>query len=314
MQMTSENWKIAAESLMHTMSWRKIAKHLGVPKSTVSDYLRKIKNEQSWDDLPVKPKVLFLDIETAPMRSAVWGMFKQNVGLNQIEKDWYILSFAAKWQGCDDVIYKDLQGCVDKEDDSDLLLNIWHLLENADVVVGHNLDKFDIKKINARLLLNGFPPNSPYKTVDTLKIAKRKFAFTSNKLQYLTDKLCKKFKKSEHGKFHGYHLWDECLKDNPQAWLEMRHYNTLDVLSLEELYDILKAWDHKHPNMNMYIENDGKVRCNTCLSDDIDKMDGHTSTSISKFELYKCNSCGSIHRGRTNVRSKEEMANTLVKV
>ena len=280
-------------------------------KSTVNDIINRYKGER---DLPVMPRVLFIDIETAPLRAAVWGMFKQNVGLNMIEKDWYILSFAAKWQGCDEVIYKDLRGSVHEEDDSELLLNIWHLLENADVVIGHNLDKFDIKKINARLLVNGFPPNSPYKTVDTLKIAKRKFAFTSNKLQYLTDKLCKKYKKSEHGKFSGYHLWDECLKDNTEAWEEMRTYNELDVLSLEELYDILKAWDNRHPNMNMYLEDSEEVRCNVCLSDDVQKMEGHTSTNISKFELYKCNSCGSIHRGRTNVRSKEEMENTLVKI
>ena len=49
------------------------------------------------------PKILCFDIETLPLESYTWGLFDQNVGLNQIKTDWAALSIAAKWLGEDEV-------------------------------------------------------------------------------------------------------------------------------------------------------------------------------------------------------------------
>lgn len=281
-------------------------------KSTVNDIISRISQEHT---PPADgPKILFLDTETAPVRAFVWRLFKENIGLNQIQTDWFLLSFCAKWLGQDDVIYQDLRGYVKEEDDSLLLDTLWELLDDCDIVVGHNMKGFDVKKVNARFLSMGYDCPSPYKIVDTLEIAKKQFGFTSNKLAFLTDKLCTKYKKSEHGKFHGFHLWDECLKDNPEAWQEMSDYNKLDVLSLEELYLKLRSWDSKHPNVGLYY-NDDKMRCNTCGSDAMIKQDGkYAYTNLSKFETYRCDNCGSHKRMRKNVRTKDQMGNTLMNV
>lgn len=268
-------------------------------KSTVNDYLTKWRKELPEDD---SPNILFIDIETAPMRAAVWQLWDQNVGLNQIENDWYILSFCAKWQGSDEVIYEDLRGYVHDEDDHGLLLSIWKLFDQADIVIGHNLKRFDNKKINARFFEHGFPPPSHYKQVDTLTMAKSKFAFTSNKLEYLTDKFCTQYKKLQHSKFAGYTLWAECLKDNKEAWDEMRDYNINDVLSLEELYDKLKAWDTSHPNVSVYT---GKHTC-TCGSEDLIE-DGYYYTNTAKYQKYKCGDCGASYRDRVNLISKNKL-------
>lgn len=308
MSKLTEDKKTAAIALMDTMSWRKISKHLDVPKSTLSDFLRQYKQE------PEKgARILFIDIETAPSRAAVWRIWKENIGINQIDKDWFLLSFSAKWLGSDEVFYHDLKGYVKDECDSLLLDEIWTLLDSADIVVGHNIKGFDIKKINTRFIQEGYDRYSPVKIVDTLDMAKKNFGFTSNKLAYLTDKLCTEYKKQDHGKFAGFSLWSECLKDNVEAWEEMRTYNIYDVLSLEELYLKLRKWDDKHPNVALYYEDD-KVRCNSCGSDNLKETNNHAYTNLSKFELYECQDCGTFKRKRKNVRSKEQMSNTLMNV
>jgi hypothetical protein len=91
-------------------------------------------------------------------------------------------------------------------------------------------------------MLHGMKPPKPYLHIDTYRLVKRVAGFTSNKLEYLTDKFCTKHKKITHGKFPGFSLWVECLKGNKSAWNEMRYYNIKDVLSTEELYLAVKAW------------------------------------------------------------------------
>src|SRR5690554_2502619 len=139
---------------------------------------------------PTGAKILILDIETAPILAHVWRTFKENVGLEQISFDWYILSFAAKWLHSDETLYFDQQYAKDVEDDTPLMQRLWKLLDDADIIVAHNGRRFDLKKINARFAIKGFKPPSPYRIVDTLEIAKKNFAFTSNRLAYLTDTLC----------------------------------------------------------------------------------------------------------------------------
>ncbi len=235
------DWKTEALKL-RVLGWssRKIAKALGKGKSSVNDLFKRLDNgvynPVQTENINLHkaeqkgPKILFIDIETKPILAHVWRLFDQNVGLNQIQEDWSILSYCAKWKGSDDVIYEDLQGSDDFEDDSKLLGNLWKLLNEADIVVGQNSKRFDVKKINARLVLNGYPKPSTFRQIDTLNIAKAQFGFTSNKLQYMTDQLCTRHKKLEHGKFAGHHLWAECMKNNPEAWAEMKLYNINDVL------------------------------------------------------------------------------------
>jgi len=261
-----------------------------------------------------RAKVLFLDIETAPIIAYVWGLWDQNVGLNQIETDWYVLSWSAKWLDSDgdEVIYRDQKGKVDIEDDSEILKGMWDLIDQADVVVGHNLDKFDLKKLNTRFLMAGLQPPSSYKTEDTLKMAKSKFSFTSNKLAYLTDKLCTKYKKLNHGKFAGFELWKQCLAGNPEAWEEMQIYNKYDVLSLEELYKVLAPWSSK-VNFNVYTDDQEEETVCSCGSKDF-RLNGYAYTSSGKWQRYRCSSCGSEVRSGQNLLSTEKRKNLKRKV
>lgn len=252
------------------------------------------------------PKVLILDIETAPMLGYIWGLWDQNVALNQIHTDWYVLSWAAKWLGDppSKVMYMDQRDAKNIEDDSKLMKKIWELLDEADVIITQNGKKFDQKKLNARFILNKMQPPSSYKHIDTLAIAKKHFAFTSNKLEYMTDKLCTKYKKLKHSRFSGFELWKQCLAGNKAAWKEMEKYNKYDVLSLEELYTKLSPWDNT-VNFSLYTDDEDPV-C-SCGSREFKKQ-GYAYTSVAKYQRYKCKCCGKESRGRTNLLSDEKRA------
>lgn len=247
---------------------------------------------------PDKPSILLLDIETAPILASVWGLFDQNVGLNQIERDWFVMSWCAKWLGQDEIFYADQRKAKDLEDDSGILRRIWELLDQADVVIGHNSKKFDIKKLNARFAIKGMPPPSGFRQIDTLSMARRHFAFTSNKLQYLSEKLCSS-KKSEHRKFPGHLLWKACLSGNRSAWREMEAYNKADVVALEELYKKLVPWDHTVNFSQFYRQS----TC-TCGSRDFQKF-GYRFTNGGRYQRFKCRVCGKDHVGKQNLNKLE---------
>jgi DNA polymerase III epsilon subunit-like protein len=248
------------------------------------------------------PRVLLLDIETAPVLGYVWSLWDQNVGLNQVKSDWYILAWAAKWLGDppSKIMYRDQRKAKNVEDDSAILKDIWKLMDEADIIITQNGKAFDAKKLNARFVIHGMQPPSSYKHIDTKQIAKSKFGFTSNKLEYLTDKLCKKYKKQKHAKFSGFDLWKECLAGNPEAWAEMEKYNKYDVLSLEELYTKLQPWDNT-VNFSVYYDEEAKV-C-ACGSRNFRKA-GHTYSSVGKYQRYRCSECGAESRNASNEFSK----------
>jgi len=258
---------------------------------------------------PVKPnlpgpKVLVYDIETAPILGYVWGLWENNVALNQINSDWHILSWSAKWLDApaDQIMYMDQRGKKNIEDDTDLLKGIWDLLDQADIVITQNGKAFDQKKLNARFILNGMQPPSSYKHIDTKIIASKHFAFTSNKLEYMTDKLCTKYKKLKHAKFSGFEMWKECLNDNIEAWKEMELYNKHDVLALEELYHKLIPWE---TSINFNVYHDSEEHVCKCGSTEFHK-NGFYYTSVGKYQKHKCKHCGSETRDRENLFTKEK--------
>lgn len=230
----------------------------------------------------MNPKVLTFDIETSPILAYVWGLRDQNISLNQIKTDWQVLAFAAKWLGEKKVVYADTRQMTEHT----VLLKIWSLLDKADIVITQNGKNFDSPKLNARFIEHGMPPPSPYKHLDTYKIAKGVAEFTSHKLEYLTEKLCTKYKKLSHKKFPGMALWTECLKGNTAAWNEMKIYNIHDVLSTEELYMKLRAWT---PNAMPSVYNNGA--CTVCGEFKLQKR-GYERKKMLIYQRLHCQSCG----------------------
>ena len=208
-----------------------------------------------------------------------------------VKSNWYILSIAYKWQGEKKVKTKalpDYRGYhKDTECDRDLVKDFHKLLDEADIVIAHNGDRFDIKKLNARFIANGLTPPSPYKSIDTLKIARKNFAFTSNKLNDLGGYL-RVGKKLPHT---GWHLWRGCMLGDKKSWKLMRQYNARDVELLEQVYLKLRPWHSTHPSLPHYHDRPNKIACPTCESVNTRRAGPHVNKT-RKVWRHKCNDCG----------------------
>lgn len=247
-----------------------------------------------------EPRVLVFDIETSPNISYVWGQYDQNVIAHVQES--YLLSVAYKWLGDADVQvmslpdyrgYKPNTPC-----DKGLAKDLWKLFDEADVIVAHNGDAFDIKKANTRFIYHGFDPPSDYRTVDTLKLAKRFFRFNSNKLDDLGNYLGIG-RKVPHT---GFSLWLGCLNGDRGSWDLMCKYNMGDVELLENVYFKLRTWyGAKHPNLATMA---GKVGCPVCKSEQSQKR-GFSYTNLMKVQRLQCKSCNTYYQGS---RSKIQAA------
>lgn len=253
------------------------------------------------------PKMLVIDIETSPLLARVWALHNNYINLGQMDLDWHLMSFAAKWYDSDEIIYMDQRNTKDISDDSKMCKVLWKLLDEAEIVITQNGKRFDTKKINARFIhnkTNGRKSPSSYRQIDTFLIAKRHFGFTSNKLEYMTDKFCVQYKKLKHGKYPGNVLWEECLKGNMEAWDEMEKYNKYDILSLQELYDILVPWDDRI-NFTIYHEED---KC-SCGSTEF-KENGVYYTNANKYQRYVCKKCGKEYRDKKPIKITKNLRTT----
>ncbi len=251
------------------------------------------------------PKVLLFDIETRPIEAYVWGLFDQNIGIDQIINDWGVISWSAKWQGDPNskIMYQDLRN-KNKYNDRNLLKNLWKLLDEADVAITQNGKAFDNKKVNARFAILGFKPPASYKNADTLIMAKKSFKFTSNKLAYLSEKNpTSNLTKMKSKKFPGFDLWKECLNGNIEAWKEMERYNKRDVLALEKLYKWLAPW---WTPINLALYTDSLTPVCSCGNTHFEKLDRFAYTTTGKFFRFRCTKCGSEMRSKINLLSKEK--------
>ena len=234
------------------------------------------------------PRILLLDIETAPMEVYVWGLYKQFIPHDNIIKDWCMLSWNAKWL-YDDEMKSDLVTAEEaiERNDKRIVQSIHKLLDDADIIIGHNLDRFDDRKIKARFITNGIEPPSPYRTVDTLKITRREFALPSYKQDYLTKYfgLTNKINVSEFG---GFDLWKNCVTGNEEALKTMLHYNKYDVIGLEELYLKVRPYIKNHPNLGVLMDDD---TCPNCASEHLEETDSTYFTTANKFPVYRCLNC-----------------------
>ena len=179
-------------------------------------------------------KTLFLDIETTPMQVYTWGLFDQNISIDQIIKSTEMLCFGARWLGEKKVIFKSVHHDGKKQ----MLQELHRLMDEADVLVGWNSAAFDHKHINREFLEAGMSPPSTVKDLDLMSVTKANFLFPSNKLDYVAQKLDVGAKV----KHSGFKLWLGCMENDKRSWKEMREYQIQDVNLLVDLYDILLPW------------------------------------------------------------------------
>ena len=285
----------------------------GLTHETVSRYMRAIRRELREPSIveptePDMPNILIVDIETSLMVAYTFGLWKQNIQPEQIIDDWFILGWAAKWLGSD-TIYSEFVTTEEALDcdDKRIMFPLWELLEYADIVIAHNGAKFDVPRINTRMLLAGLKPPAPYQVLDTLFYYRKQFGFTSNKLDYLNKKLDIK-QKVETG---GIQLWKDCSSGSQKALDKMQKYNINDVKILEQNYIKVRPWIKNHPNVGVWAIDDVK-KCTNCGSSNLEEISGTYSTPVNRYVVYRCKDCGAIAgRERSAIKSIKENKETI---
>jgi hypothetical protein len=222
-----------------------------------------------------------LDIETSPNIVYSWGIFNQNISIDQVIEPTKVLCWAAKWVGDRTVHFASLK----QRKPLQMVAKIHKLLDEADVVVHYNGRSFDIKHLNREFLEYGFAPPSPYKQVDLLQTARQNFKFLSNKLQYVLKRL-ELGSKAETG---GFKTWVGCLKGVAADWDRMRKYNVADVVELEKVYWKFLPWIKNHPNRAYYEAN--KEQCPHCGSEEFQER-GYYRGQAYTYKKYSCSNKG----------------------
>ena len=231
-------------------------------------------------------KIALFDIESGALVTRSWGIWESNA--IKVVKDWKIISFSYKWLGEKKVYVESIRTQNEKE----LVKKLHKLFSECDILVGHNSAKFDERKSNAKFIEFGLTPPAPFQTVDTLKIARKHFAFTSNKL----NDLCKLFGFGEKVKHPGFEMWEGCERGE-EKWLHlMEKYNKGDVILLEKLYYKLLPWIKNHPSVT--VLDNKEHSCPNCGSDKLQKR-GFGFTRVGKYQRYQCR-CGAWSKGKTN--------------
>jgi DNA polymerase elongation subunit (family B) len=241
----------------------------------------------------MQPKILMIDIETAPNMAYVWGLFNQNIGINQMVESGRTLCFAAKWLGKKKMTFS--SEWTDGREG--MIQHAWDLFEEADIVCHYNGAKFDVPTLQREFVLEGLTPPSPFRQIDLLPVVRKQFRFTSNKLDYVAQQLGLGGK-SETG---GFALWTGVLGEDPKAQKVMAKYNKKDVVLLEDLYNELLPWLVRTPNLGVYLDS-GRTSCTKCGSEDI-QYRGYVYLQAGKYRQFVCNSCGGWSREGSNLLS-----------
>jgi len=246
-------------------------------------------------------KILLLDIEVAPNTAHVWGIYDQNISINQLLESSYTMCYAAKWYGDNKLHFKS----VYKHGKDDMLKSIHAMMEEADAIVHYNGSRFDIPILQKEFLLNNMSPPSPVKQIDLLQVARRQFRFVSNKLDYVSQQLGLGAK-TEH---EGHTLWVKCMANDRKAWKTMEEYNKNDVVLLEKVYDKFKGWIKSHPNHNAFAEH-ANIVCPNCGSSKLNKR-GFAITLTRKYQRYQCMGCGSWSKSTKSEKSHLNQVTTM---
>lgn len=242
----------------------------------------------------MKAKVLFYDLEISPMlirTYRTWKTFK----VGDIVEDPHIMCFSYRWLGHDTthIVSQPDFKLYKKEpyNDLEVVKKLHSLLDEADIAIAHNALGFDNKVSNARFIYHGLTPPSPFKTVDTCKIAKDRFMFPSNHLNDLGLFLgVGKKTKEKHSD-----LWEDCLKGDLKAWSKMEKYCKQDTKLLFDVYFKMRPYIQNHPNIALIEGKEGA--CPKCGSNKL-QYRGFQRSAVATYHRVQCQDCGAWSRER----------------
>lgn len=250
-------------------------------------------------------KVLTLDIETQRAVVETFDLWPKFIPIDRIHVPARILCFAAKWHDEEEVQFYSAW----EDDDADgyraMLQAAWDLLDEADVVVTWNGNRFDLQWFQGEFGRLQLGPPSPYRSLDLFVVAKRKFgrSLMSLKLdwsarQWLGDR------KLPHGATD---LWHDIRYGTKQEKADgrqlMMDYCIHDTDLTDRLLDRYLPWT----GMNFALFDEDNVDrdvCPSCESPRLHKR-GFFPTRTYMYQRYRCMDCGTWSRGRKMIYTTE---------
>jgi hypothetical protein len=217
-----------------------------------------------------------------------------------------MMCFSYKWEGTKTTKVVALPDFdlydKDPENDREVVQALWDLIDEADVVIAHNGNKFDMRKANARFVAHHMEPPARPQQIDTLKVARQYFMFNSNKLGDLGEHLGLGNKEATGG----FGLWKGCMLGEEKSWRVMKKYAKQDVDLLQAVYERLRPWMTNHPNRALI---DGRPdSCPTCGHEFFVRR-GYQRTKVAQYANFQCKGCGAYCRER--VRSDSASPNLV---
>lgn len=238
-------------------------------------------------------RILLFDVETAPLLGHVWHPFGDYMRVNQLVNESFMLTWAAKWYDGRDVESNHLTGReAQKQNDKRLVRELAALVKEADAIIAHNLDRFDLKVLNGRLLYHGLDPLPPVVQIDTLKLAKGSFKVAFNRLDYLGEFLGvgRKIKTD-------FDLWKGAYMGDEDALREMTVYNEQDVILLEAVFNKIKPYVKNLPRL-VDPSTQNELACPSCGSTKLQRR-GYYRTRSANYAKVQCQECKRYSRFRT---------------
>ncbi len=286
------------QAIRDGVSVRATAAALALPYGQVRGYVE-WENKQELEPVDDgRKKVLFFDIETAPLLSFIWHPMNNYIPNVMQAADTFMLTWAAKWWGHEEVISDRLSSEEALEqNDSRIVRSLADLVAEADIIVAHNGDRFDMPRLNARLMALRQKPVGPYQTIDTFKLAKRNFNLPYYKLDYIAEflGLGKKIKTD-------FDLWKDVYHGVESAIAEMLEYNIHDTVLLEQVFVEMIPYVTRLTRLFRATKRD-EVKCAYCGGVEFQKR-GVYETQASTFQKYQCKTCGKYARARISEKKR----------
>jgi hypothetical protein len=230
-----------------------------------------------------KFKRLFWDLESAPNIGLFWKAgYKINIPPENVIREKAIICICWKWEG-----HRRVFSLVwNKGDDKAMVKKFLKVASEADELVAHNGNNFDLKWFNTQCLVHGLDPLPEPKTIDTLAIARKMFYMNSNKLEYLASLLLGEKKHSVN-----YQLWkDILLKNDCKALISMVDYCKQDVRLLERVYEKISMFSKSATHMGVFMGLP-KFTCAHCGSENVRRKKRNITAMGTVRHSMSCKEC-----------------------
>jgi hypothetical protein len=229
-------------------------------------------------------RILYVDIER---QAGLAHIFDQRTSGFIPAAKWVrrpsMLCFSAKWRS-----QRTVQFYSAWQDPDEMLAASWRLYDEADIVVGYNIIRFDDKWFRTFWRDNGLPPTRPFKSVDLYRVNKNLFGADSYSLAELCRSLGVPSKAGHYDPFDA----DACMEGDEVAQRRTERYSKQDTRILEPVHDKLLPWIHNHPVVNPTVGDE--LRCNRCGSTELTACPNDYPAEVLTYAMYRCDKCRGI--------------------